>query len=144
MESRKFRVVILALVVTVALVASWAEAAEKVQYRLKFKEGKKYYVQIVVDSNTTQTRAGQEQTTERVSGFGYNFDVEEVDENGCAWIKCTYAWTSIKLKGPEKEIVYDSSKKGEVPASATGLVALLGESFYLRMTPKSLFIKISS
>jgi len=135
MKAGEFTVRFLAGVVTVFMVISYAEAEEKIQYRLKFKEGQSYYIKRIFEQKVAQLVNGQEEITEQKTGFGYDFEVREV-EDGNAWINCTYKWVGIKQKGTKGEVLYDSSQKqSRVPLAAQGLAALVGESFYLKMTP---------
>ena len=137
MKDRKLRIGILVVVMAVALIVPMAEAAEKMQYRLKFDKGKKYYTKSVVKQQITQTIMGQEQKIDMTIGFGFNFDIEDVDDSGNAWVRYTYEWIKFEQKGPMGEVVYDSSKK-KSPVSPAGqsFAMLLGETFSMKMTPQ--------
>lgn len=136
MNGRKFAIGVLVVVVTVGLAVRFAEAAEKIQYRLKLEEGKKYYVRLIMEGNTFYTIMGREQPKEEAIGFGYNFDVNEVDENGNAWVKCTFDWVKLRHKSPGREVVYDSTQLfSPVAPSAKRLSLLLGASFQMKITP---------
>lgn len=136
MNGRKFAIGVLVVVVTVSLAARLAEAAEKMQYRLKLEEGKKYYVRLTMEGNTFYTIMGRERPREEAIGFGYNFDVNEVDENGSAWVKCTFDWIKLRHKSPGREVVYDSTQLfSPVAPSAKRLSLLLGASFQMKTTP---------
>ncbi|MHC4645784.1 MAG: DUF6263 family protein [Planctomycetota bacterium] len=114
-----------------------AEAAEKIQYRLKLKKGQKLYFRMITDKKITQTVLGQEQATEQTIGQGVRLDVNDVDKKGNAWIDYTYDWASLKQKGLMGEAIYDSNKEGaRVPPAARVYAALLGEGFSVRITPE--------
>jgi hypothetical protein len=137
MEDRRFRTGISVVATVVTLVVVSAEGAEKIQYRLKFEKGQSYYVRVISDSNTVQEMTGQESVTEVTAGFGYHFDVKEVDEKGNAWVNCTFDWIKFRQKTPKFNVVYDSSKKpSRVPSGAQAAAVFLGESFSVKMTPQ--------
>ena len=105
MKGGKFKIGVLAVVVTVALAASFAEAAEKMQYRLKLQKGKKYYLRMITESKISYTIMGRERPVEEVIGFGYNFDVNDIDMNGNAWVTCTFDWIKLNYKGLGGQVV---------------------------------------
>lgn len=122
-------------ILTVVLVVSLTSAAEKIQYQMKFKKGQKYYLRMITEQKISQTTGAQEQTVDQTTGFGWNCDVNDVDDDGNAWLKYTYNWVKLEQKSPKKEVDYDSGKKIlQVPKIAEGFAALLGENFSLKLT----------
>lgn len=133
MRGRRFWIHILA----VALAVVSAEAAEKVQYKLKLEKGKKYYVRTVAEQEVSQIVIIQEWSMEQTIGTGMDLEVNDVDVNGTMWLDETYAWVKARKKDQRSETVYDSSKKdSSVPRTLQQFAALLGEGFSLRMTPE--------
>lgn len=113
-----------------------AKSEEKLLFRHKFEEGKSYYVKQVTKQKVTQVIDGKEQVNERVTGFGYNFDVTEVDFDGNAWVSCKYDWAKVYVKSAQGEISFDSSeKKPSISQATVGFMLILGESFYMNITP---------
>ncbi len=136
MNGKKFGIGVLAVVVTVALAASFAEAAEKMQYRLKLQKGQKYYLRMITEGKTFYTIMGRERPMEEVIGFGYDFDVNQIDENGNASVQCTFDYISLNYKGPGGMIVYDSTQLfSPVAPAAKRLSLLLGARFQIIATP---------
>jgi hypothetical protein len=136
MNGKRFGIGVLAAVVTVALAASFAEAAEKMQYRLKLQKGKKYYLRMITETKTSYTLMGRERPMEEVIGFGYNFDVNDIDMNGNAWVTCTFDWIKLNYKGPGGQVVYDSTQLfAPVAPAAKRLAMLLGARFQIITTP---------
>ena len=136
MNGKKFGIGVLAVVVTVALAASFAEAAEKMQYRLKLQKGKKYYLRMITETKTSYTLMGRERPMEEVIGFGYNFDVNDIDMNGNAWVTCTFDWIKLNYKGPGGQVVYDSTQLFSPAAPAAKRSSLLlGARFQIITTP---------
>ena len=136
MNGKKFGIGVLAVVVTVGLAARFAEAAEKMQYRLKLQKGKKYYLRMITEAKTSYTIMGREQPMEEVSGFGYNFDVNDIDMNGNAWVTCTFDWIKLNYEGSGGMIVYDSTQLfSPVAPAAKRLSLLLGARFQIITTP---------
>jgi len=113
------------------------ERSPAVQYKLKFERGQSYYVRVISDANAVQEVTGQVIINETTSGFGYSFDVSEVDEKGNGWVDCTVDWVMLRQKSPSIEVIYDSSKKpSRVPALAQRHAGFLGERFSAKMTPQ--------
>jgi Tol biopolymer transport system component/formylglycine-generating enzyme required for sulfatase activity/DNA-directed RNA polymerase subunit RPC12/RpoP len=113
------------------------ESLPSVQYKLKFEKGRSYYVRVISDSNSVYEVKGQQSVSEVTSGFGYSFDVNEVDEKGNGWVDCTVDWVKLMRKAPMIDVTYDSSKKtSRVPPLAQSVVMYLGESFSAKMTPQ--------
>lgn len=136
MNGKKFGIGFLAVVVTVGLAVRFAEAAEKMQYRLKLQEGKKYYLRMITEGKTFYTIMGRERPIEEVIGFGYNFDVNDIDMNGNAWVTCTFDWIKLNYKGPGGMIVYDSTQLfAPVAPAAKRLAILQGARFQIITTP---------
>lgn len=114
-----------------------SQTEEKIQYQMRFKAGEKYYLRIITEQKISQTISGREQKIEQTIGLGYDFDVENVESNGNAWVRYTYRWAKYIQKGAGGEVVYDSSEKGlPAPPMAQGFDALLEESFSLKITPQ--------
>lgn len=135
MNGRRFKIVIFVSIVTLSFVQ--ARAAEKKQYKLKFEKGQRYYIKMITEQQISQSFMEQEQNIEQTIGMGTDLDVNDVDDNGNAWVRYTYRWAKLRQKGPMGEIIYDSSEEDSpVPPPAQGFAALLGEGFLLKMTPK--------
>ena len=136
MNGKKFGIAVLAVVVTVGLAARLTEAAEKMQYRLKLQKGKKYYLRMITEAKTSYTIMGRERPMEEVSGFGYNFDVNDIDMNGNAWVTCTFDWIKLNYKGAGGQVVYDSTQLFSPVAPAAKRLSLLqGARFQIITTP---------
>jgi len=113
------------------------ESLPAVQYKLKFEKGQSYYVRVISDSNSVHEVKGQESVSEVTSGFGYSFDVNEVDEKGNGWVDCTVDWVKLIRKAPMIDVTYDSSNKSSrVSPLAQSVAMYLGESFSAKMTPQ--------
>ncbi len=114
-----------------------SQTDEKIQYRIRFKEGEKYYLRFVTEQKISQTITGREQNIEQTIGIGCDFDVKNVEPNGNAWVSYTYRWAKLIQKGAGSKVVYDSSEKGSTaPPMAQGFAVLLEESFSLKITPQ--------
>ena len=137
MKGGKFKIGVLVVVVTVGLAAGFAEAAEKMQYRLKLEKGKKYYVQMITEGKIFYTLRGRERPVEEMIGFGYNFDVNEIDRNGNHLVDCTFDWIKLNKNAPGSQIVYDSTQLfSPVHPLAKRLHMLLGQRFQIKTTPE--------
>lgn len=139
MENRKPKISVVAAAVIVAWLILPAEAGQKIQYKLNLRKGQSYYVRSISDGNFAQELGGQKSVGGWTLGFGYSFDVNEVDEKGNGWIDCTIDWVKLRHKAPMIDVAYDSStfkKTSRVPPLAQGAAMYLGESFSAKMTPQ--------
>jgi hypothetical protein len=142
MKGRKLWLGVL-VVALVGVVVVTADAAQKVQYGLKLEKGKKYYVKMITEQQISQTVMNQEQNMEQTIGMGMDFDVNDVNDRGDAWVRFTYRWMKFRQKGPMNEIVYDSSQKDvNAPPTAQGFAALLNEGFAVKLTPQGKAVQV--
>lgn len=113
------------------------QTGEKIQYQMRFKAGEKYYLRMVTEQKISQTISGQVQNIEQTIGLGCDFDVENVEPNGNAWVSYTYRWAKYVKKGAGGSVEYDSSKKDlSATPMAQGFAAILEETFSLKITPQ--------
>lgn len=139
----KIKTVIVPVIITIVSSVPLGEAAEKIRYSIKFKEGEKYYVRMILEHKVIQTVIDQKQILEAIVGLGYNFNVNNVDKNGNAWIDYTFDWVKVTEKGTMGDVTniaydYDSSKNHS-PVSLTSQIhaAYLGERFSVKITPRA-------
>jgi len=136
MDNRRFKTGGFVVAVMIAICAVQAKADEKILYKLKLQKGQKYYIKMTNEQKISQTIMGQEQNMDTTMGMGIDFDVNDVNDNGDAWIDYTYKWVQFRQKTPMGESEYDSSKKdSKVTLEAQNYAALLGEGFTLLITP---------
>ncbi len=137
MKSFKGRMLFSVVAAVIFFCGGIAKSEEKLLFRHKFEEGKNYYVKQITGLKITQVVDGKEQVNRQVTGFGYNFDVTEVDFDGNAWISCKYDWVKVYMKNAQDEISFDSSEeKVTIPLAAVGFKMILDESFYMNITPE--------
>lgn len=137
METRRNLIGIFMAMLALGVLGSCAGPVAQKPYQLKFEKGKNYYVRMITDRKITYTTDRGEWATEQTIGFGNNFDVKSVDENGKAWIKYTYDWVKSRYNWGRGEVEYDSSKSDSATSPAReGFGALLGQSFLLKITPE--------
>jgi hypothetical protein len=114
------------------------------ELRFRFQPGDKYYLWSVAEEKTTRVADGNQQHAERIVRLGWDFDVEEVDENDFAWVKYTYRRTAVKFKGPELEFEFDSNgSKPRMHLQALPLFLVTNEAFYVRISPQGRVDKIN-
>jgi hypothetical protein len=112
--------------------------------RFKFSLGDKYSFVSVTEQKMVRVTDGNEQTVEQTMRLEYDFDVEEVDESGCAWVKYTYKRVTIKLRSQGQKLEFDSdANQTKVPMQAAPLRVAMGEELYLRITPQGRIEKIN-
>ena len=136
MRNLKAGVFIFVLVSVVFSAAGTGESEEKIHYKYKFKEGSRYYLKRVIEQKITRVVDSNEQITEQATGIGYELDVTEVDFEDNMWVSCKYDWTKVSLKSGEKTVFFDSSEKGTATVGTAGFKLIVGESFYVNITPE--------
>ncbi len=112
--------------------------------KLKFTEGDKYSFISVTERKITNIIEQNEVTTEETIRLENDFEVQEVDEKGFAWVKYTYKRVAMKVITPEQKIDFDSdSNQPRTPIQAAPYRLAIGESLYLRLSPQGRVEKIN-
>jgi len=101
--------VVLALAVG-AYAATGTEDDQKFQYKLKLQNGQKYYITMINQEKTSYTLLGRERYVEQEVGFGYELDVNQIDEKNIAEVSVRVDWIMLKTKGQGPNVVYDSNQ----------------------------------
>ena len=126
---------VLALVVLLPRSATCA-AADKIELRFRFEEGKSYKLTVTMKQEIVQWLNGEEQETAHTMSIGETLNVKDVDEAGTATVEVTFGPISVKMKGPMGTIEYNSDDPpDEVALPAKAFAAMLGQGFTLKMTP---------
>jgi len=136
---------VLTVLVFVLTVGSWtanSNAAEKIDLKLRLKQGQKYGMQTIIDQKISQTIQEQEQNIRQMIATGMDFEVLAVDDNGVASVKTTYQTIHVKISGPMGVIEYDSTKP-DAPADANNPVAQMMGQMYASMVGRSLVMKVN-
>ncbi len=132
------------MVFGVVLSAAQAQdTSDKQQYCFRFEQGRNYLLKTAIERTSIRTGIGQYAERRREAAIESEFDVEEVDANGNAWVRYTYKRASLKLKGEERDVKYDSTVDKQVPPAALSMALVLDESFYLKITPQGRVEKIN-
>ncbi|MGA2070327.1 MAG: DUF6263 family protein [Sedimentisphaerales bacterium] len=114
------------------------------ELRFKFSPGDKYSLVLVTEQKSAQVVDGNEQTSEQTTRLECDFDIEEVDESGCAWVKYTHKRVTMKVRSPKQKIDYDSdANQLKTPMQVLPLRLAMGEGIYLRITPQGRIEKIN-
>jgi len=128
-------------------------AEQRLQFR--FKPGDKFSLVSVTEQKTsryvsafgeTSPRGGDanEESMEQNVRIECDFDVEEVDLDGCAWAKYTYKRVALRARGAGVDMDYDSdANRPKVPPQVLPLHLALGESFFVKITPQGRIDKIN-
>jgi len=135
MKKRIFGAVALCLTVA-ALAARSEDNTEKREYKWRLEKGQNYVLQTSVERKTAQTVSGKTENLEQTTGFECHFVIQDVEQDGSAWVNYSYKKANIKLKAPGVDVVFDSTKDTKLPLQALSLALLLGESYYFKMTPQ--------
>jgi hypothetical protein len=112
--------------------------------KFKFAPGDRYSLVLVTEQKMTRIMDGNERAAEQTVRFECDFDIEEVDEAGFAWVKYTYRRVIMKAKSQEVNFVFDSdANQLKTPMQAMPLRLAMGEGLYLRITPQGRIEKIN-
>ena len=143
MINRKFMISVFVILLVISVGIVPAEETEKMQYKLKLEKGQKYYFKLVRDEQVTEMMAGEEETIERTLRLGTDFDVNDIDEKGNAWVRFTLRWLSTTYKTPTMEFNYDSKDKYSLsPPDVSVFFAMLGESYSAKISPEGSVIEM--
>ena len=114
------------------------------ELRFKFQPGDKYSLVSVTEQRMSRVVDSNERVIGQTIRLECDFDVQEVDESGTAWVKYTYKRVTLKLTSPEQKIDFDSdSNQMKTPSAVMPMRMALGESLYLRITPQGRLEKIN-
>jgi hypothetical protein len=112
--------------------------------KFKFAPGDKYSLVSVTEQKMAGVVDGNEQTSEQTIRLECDFDIEEVDESGCAWAKYTYKRVTMKLISAKMKADFDSdANQVKTPLRVAPLRLAMGEGLYLRITPQGRIEKIN-
>ena len=112
--------------------------------KFKFSPGDRYSLVSVTEQKMARIIDGNERVAEQTMRLECDFDIEEVDESGCAWAKYTYKRVTMKLRSQEQKVDFDSdANQLKTPLPAMPLRLAMGEELYLRITPQGQIEKIN-
>jgi len=98
----------------------------------------------VSEQKTVTMAKGNERVTLRNNRLECDFDIEEVEPDGSFWAKYTYRRAVLKLKAPGVNVEYDSdANQPKIPPEALVLRLMLGEEFYVNITPQGRVKKVN-
>jgi hypothetical protein len=114
------------------------------ELRFRFQPGDKFYLLSVTEQTTTRVVDGNQQVFTQTVRLGCDLDIEEVEADGRAWAKYSYRQAALKLKGQDVSVEYDSdANQPKISSRALPLAGVLGEGFYIRITPQGRIDKIN-
>ena len=125
-------------VIVVALApcaGAWAQG-EKLELRLRLKQGDTYRLKTTVEQRINQTVGADARATEQTFAVGYRMTVESVDADGNMKASTKYDSVLFRQKGPAGAVEYDSvHPPKQVPQAARPFAALVGLGFSTTITP---------
>jgi hypothetical protein len=128
--------VILALLVASAIGTGARAQDDKLELRLRLKQGEVYRLKTTVEQRINQTVGANAQATEQTFAVGYRMAVESVDGAGNMKVATTYDTVVFRQKGPSGAVEYDSANPPkQVPPAAKAFAALAGLGFKSTVTP---------
>lgn len=116
--------------------ASPAWSGDKVDLKVRLKQGEKYGVKMTMDQNIIQDLGGQKQNIDQTIGFGFTFETLKVDPQGNMDVKVRYQSVQYKQKSPMGAVDYDSTKgQPATDPMAKSFAGLVGQGFEMTMKP---------
>jgi FKBP-type peptidyl-prolyl cis-trans isomerase len=117
-------------------VAAAVAQNDKVEFRLRLKQGQSYGLRMLSEQKIVQTINGRQINITQVIGFDMRYDVLKVDEAGNLTVKFSYTGATFMMNGPMGNLEYDSSVPGDKIADPVkGIAAMVGQSLQLTMSP---------
>jgi hypothetical protein len=112
--------------------------------RINLSQGDILRIRLTSDQKISQDLGeGQTQDIDQKIGYGYTYEVSEVDPDGNYWINAAYDWVMIEQVTPLSSFEYDSSNPPEeIPPEAIGYQALVGKGFQLLISPQGQTLEI--
>jgi DNA-directed RNA polymerase subunit RPC12/RpoP len=124
----------------------------KLDLKLRLKPGRKFNMQIVRDSKNSQTTSRGPAYYNDINTMGLEFEVEQVDTSGVAWLKVTYLTIREVRKDEQEQSVaklgfaseYDSTKPDTNLNYRNGPLyrAMIGQSFVAKITPQGEIVEL--
>jgi hypothetical protein len=112
--------------------------------KFKFAPGDKYSLVSITEQRMARVVDGNKRVAEQTTQLECDFDIEEADDAGFAWVKYVYRRVIMKAKSPELNFVFDSdANQLKIPVQAIPLRLAVGEGLYLRITPQGRIEKIN-
>lgn len=122
-----------------AVTSVHARQQEAVSLKLNLKKGDRYYMPSVNEMTMTMDMMGMSMDMSSNTTFGFEFYVEDVDENQIATMDVTFKDIAFKANvagapGAAQSIVYDS-KKQTTPTdpAAKAFAAMVGKSYKMKL-----------
>jgi len=126
------------------LVPRPASADDRLDLRLRLKKGDAHRMRVTLEQSIDQTVQQATQQTRQTIVLGYTLAVDDVDGQGLATISVRYDTASFHAKTPAGAVDYDStSPPAQVPTMASGLAALVGQGYSMKLTPDGRVTEVS-
>lgn len=134
--SHRSLVVVTLITLLVAVRAHAQAQPDKLELRLRLKQGETYRLKTTIQQQVAQTAGANRQETEQTFAVGYAMAVESVAASGEMKLSTRYDSILFRQKGPSGVVEYDSDNPPkQVPQAARAFAALLGLGFRMTLTP---------
>jgi hypothetical protein len=112
-------------------------ADEKIELKFRLAKGETYGLKATIKQEIVQWVQDAEQKTTLTMGVGETLNVKDVDAQGTMTVQVEIASMSVKMKGEQAEVEYDSENPPEeVALPAKLFAAMVGQSFTMKLTPQ--------
>lgn len=133
-----------AALLTIAYLAPFATAQDKLDLRLRFNKGDVHEMTVNLDQTIEQTIQGSKQQTTQTVRVDYTFTVDNVDDQGTASVAVHYNSVALHSKSRAGEVNFDSAQPGSyIPSVAASLAALVGQGYSMKITSSGSIVQVS-
>jgi hypothetical protein len=123
-----------------------ARAADKLDLKLHLAKGDSRQMTVSLEQTIRQTVQNAAQETSQSLSVTYTFAVTDVDAKGNATVSVRYDAVAFHAHTPAGQVDFDSSKPaaaGQSPPMASGLAALVGQSYAMTVTPQGTIAQVT-
>ncbi|UCE50715.1 MAG: hypothetical protein JSW47_11225 [Phycisphaerales bacterium] len=121
-----------------------SDEAGKLDLKLRLEPGQKHRLEIVKETDSSQTIEGRQIDEELTSTTGLEFEVVQVDTNGVTGLKITYLKIHEIIKTERGRREYDSTKPDVATNNRGGILfsAMIGQSFIAKVTTQGEIVEL--
>jgi DNA-directed RNA polymerase subunit RPC12/RpoP len=125
--------------------ATASDDIRNLDLKLRLKTGQNYNLQIISETNRSQTIKERQSDYSYINTTGLELKVEQVDIKGVAWLKVTYLTIHEITKSARGQVEYDSTMPDTAvsyPNDGPLFTAMIGQSFIAKVTPEGEIIEL--
>jgi len=127
---RLIRIAVAANLFLMTMAVSFLHAQEQFGPHLRFVKGDTQHIDMTLRQTIDQVVKDAGQHAVQTTVIGFTIGVDEIDRDGTAAVSVRFESVGLHAQGPGGPVDYESaSPPGQVPAMASGLAALVGQTY---------------